>query len=162
MGHMKDLLITIYGGGDEAVEAACELAGIAKERRAYSDITDIVTVLRSVGFAAVEPSAGVSASLLHYCVTHAADEIERLRRLSANGDFPVPDNAANRDNTPATHATPSQGSVQSECTLTDAEREAVQWAAAMEPEPNGRWTKAQEKTWNKRAATLRGLLERME
>ena len=32
MGHMKDLLITIYGGGDEAVEAACELAGIAKER----------------------------------------------------------------------------------------------------------------------------------
>ena len=64
--------------------------------------------------------------------------------------------------TPATHATPSQGSVQSECTLTDAERAAVQWAAAMEPEPNGRWTKAQEKTWNKRAATLRGLLERME
>ena len=38
----------------------------------------------------------------------------------------------------------------------------MQWAAAMEPEPNGRWTKAQEKTWNKRAATLRGLLERME
>ena len=97
-------------------------------------------------------------------------EVERLRNgaleasgtVSQDGDFPVPDNAANRDNTPATHATPSQGSVQSECTLTDAEREAVQWAAAMEPEPNGRWTKAQEKTWNKRAATLRGLLERME
>lgn len=26
MGHMKDLLITIYGGGDEAVEAAKRLA----------------------------------------------------------------------------------------------------------------------------------------
>ena len=62
-------------------------------------------------------------------------EVERLRHgaleasgtVSQDGDFPVPDNAANRDNTPATHATPSQGSVQSECTLTDAEREAVEW-----------------------------------
>ena len=62
-------------------------------------------------------------------------EVERLRNgaleasgtVSQDGDFPVPDNAANRDNTPATHATPSQGSVQSECTLTDAEREAVEW-----------------------------------
>lgn len=26
MGHMKDLLITIYGGGDAAVEAAARLA----------------------------------------------------------------------------------------------------------------------------------------
>ena len=43
------------------------------------DITDIVTVLRGVGFAAMSPQAGDSASLLHYCVTHAADEIERLR-----------------------------------------------------------------------------------
>ena len=43
------------------------------------DITDIVTVLRGVGFAAISPQAGDSASLLHYCVTHAADEIERLR-----------------------------------------------------------------------------------
>ena len=62
-------------------------------------------------------------------------EVERLRNgaleasgtVSQDGDCPVPDNAANRDNTPATHATPSQGSVQSECTLTDAEREAVEW-----------------------------------
>lgn len=104
MGHMKDLLITIYGGGDEAVEAACELAGIAKERRAYdavnsatSEITDIVTVLRSIGFASVPPSAGESASILYYCVTHAADEIERLRLLSQNSDFPDPENAAKQD-----------------------------------------------------------------
>ena len=28
MGHMKDLLITVYGGGDEAVAAAEKLAGL--------------------------------------------------------------------------------------------------------------------------------------
>ena len=44
--------------------------------------------------------------------------------------------------------------------LTDEEREAVAWAAAIEPEPSGRWTKAQEAAWNQRAATLRALLER--
>jgi hypothetical protein len=45
-------------------------------------------------------------------------------------------------------------------TLTDEERQAVEWAAAIEPEPSGRWTKAQEAAWNQRAATLRALLER--
>ena len=67
---------------------------------------------------------------------------DAIVRLSANGDCPASDNAARQDNderlaalqalaavdeelglprrTPATHATPSQGSVQSECTLTDA------------------------------------------
>jgi dipeptidyl aminopeptidase/acylaminoacyl peptidase len=86
MGIMKDFDIRIRNGGDDAIAAACELAGIAKERRGYEDtknatgdITDIVTVLRGVGFAAVSPSAGDSASMLHYCVTHAADEIEHLR-----------------------------------------------------------------------------------
>jgi hypothetical protein len=86
MGYMKELDIRIYGGGEDAIAAACELAGIVEERRAYdavnsatSDITDIVTVLRGVGFAAIPPSAGESASLLLYCVTHAADEIDRLR-----------------------------------------------------------------------------------
>ena len=135
-------------------------------------MNDIVTRLRNW--------RDVHLARLHLLMEEAADEIARLRadnnrranleqglrdaivRLSQNGDFPVPDNAANADNTPATHATPRVGSEHNVCTLTDAEREAVQWAAAMEPEPNGRWTKAQEKTWNKRAATLRGLLERME
>ena len=104
MGYMKELDIRIYGGGDDAVAAACELAGIVKERRGYedtmratSDITDIVTVLRGIGFASVPPSAGESASLLHYCVTHAADEIERLRLLSQNGDCPDLDNASKQD-----------------------------------------------------------------
>jgi hypothetical protein len=44
--------------------------------------------------------------------------------------------------------------------LTDEERAAVCWAAALEPAPNGRWTKSDDETWNKRAATLLGLLER--
>ncbi len=86
MSYMKDLDIRIRSGGDDAIAAACELAGLAKERRGYDetmrdgpDITDIVTVLRGVGFSTVSPQAGDSASLLHYCVTHAADEIEHLR-----------------------------------------------------------------------------------
>jgi hypothetical protein len=86
MGYMKNLDIRIRTGGDDAIAAACEMSDLVDERRGYeetmkatSDITDIVTVLRSVGFAAISPQAGDSASLLHYCVTHAADEIERLR-----------------------------------------------------------------------------------
>ena len=79
-------------------------------------MNDIVTRLRDW--------RNVHLARLHLLMEEAADEMERL---SANGDCPAPDNAANRDNTPATHATPSQGSVQSECTLTDAEREAVEW-----------------------------------
>ena len=157
-------------------------------------MTDLVARLRNW--------RSVHLARLHLLMDEAADEMARLRsdnsrranletglrdwveRLSANGDGPAPDNAANEENndrlaalealagldeelslprrTLATHATPREGREQDGCTLTDAEREAVQWAAAMEPEPNGRWTKAQEKTWNKRAATLRGLLERME
>ena len=83
-----------------------------------------------------------------------AEALRLLRHYpySWNGDYPESDNAEDGDK-----VLPEQT-----LTLTDAEREAVEWAAAMEPEPNGRWTKAQEKTWNKRAATLRGLLERME
>ena len=90
--------------------------------------------------------------------------------LSQNGDCPVSDNAANEDNgkrlaalqalaaldeelslprrTPAANATPTEGSVQNGCTLTDAEREAVHWFAHYGlPEHH--------------AATLRGLLERL-
>ena len=104
MGHMKDLDRRIRQGGDDAVAAACELAGIAKER---------------------------------------------LRLLSQKCDFPTPDNAANRDNTPATHGTPSEGSEQSGCTLTAGEREAVEWFARVGHSDDGG-----------RAATLRALLER--
>jgi len=86
MGHMKSLDIRIRMGGDDAIAAASEMADLVDERRGYDEVmrpegdhTNIVTVLRAVGFAAVAPQAGNSASLLHYCVTHAADEIERLR-----------------------------------------------------------------------------------
>jgi hypothetical protein len=127
MGYMKDLDRRIRQGGDDAIAAAGELSDLVKERRGYEDtmnatgeITDIVTVLRAVGFAAVSPEAGDSASLLHYCVTHAADEIERLRQF----DRSQPIKPA--EDTHATHATPGEGSVQGEGTLTDEEREAVE------------------------------------
>ena len=45
-----------------------------------------------------------------------------------NGDCPDEDNAAIADNTPAANATPRAGSEQSGCTLTEAEREAVERA----------------------------------
>jgi hypothetical protein len=78
-----------------------------------------------------------------------AEALALLRHypLSWNGDFPTPDNAARPDNderlaalqaltdldeelglpsrTPATHATPSEGSEQDGCTLTDEERAAI-------------------------------------
>ena len=106
MGHMKDLDRRIRQGGDDAIAAACELAGIAKERL----------------------------------------------RLSANGDCPGRDNAANEDNTPATHATPSEGIEQSGCTLTAEEREAIAYFASFHESPREADATA--------AATLRGLLER--
>lgn len=86
MGYMKSLDIRIRMGGEDAIAAAYEMAGLVDMRRSYEDtmnstgdISDIVTVLRGVGFATISPQAGDSASLLHYCVMNAADEIERLR-----------------------------------------------------------------------------------
>lgn len=75
--------------------------------------------------------------------------------LSANGDYPERDNAANADNTPAAHATPSQGSVRMECTLTDSERAAVESAI---------WDYAQnddDEDCARMVSTLESLLERM-
>ena len=88
-------------------------------------------------------------------------EVERLRNgaleasetVSQNGDCPDRDNAANADNTPATHATPSEGREQSGCTLTAAEREAVAYFAAFHQSPREADASA--------AATLRGLLGRL-
>ena len=90
-------------------------------------MNDIVTRLRDW--------RNVHLARLHLLMEEAADEIARLRadnnrranleqglrdgivRLSANGDCPVPDNAANEDNTPAAHATQREGSEQNGCTL---------------------------------------------
>jgi hypothetical protein len=55
-----------------------------------------------------------------------------------------------QQDTPAAHATPSEGTSQDGCTLTDAEREAVEAALG---EVDG--------VYPETAATLRGLLERL-
>ena len=125
-------------------------------------MSDLVTRLRNW--------RNVHLARLHILMEEAADEIAVLRadnsrranletglrdgivRLSGSGDCPVPDNAANRDNTPATHDTPSEGSEQDRCTLTDVEREAVE-LIAMHLDYAGR---------DHLAATLRGLLERLK
>jgi hypothetical protein len=73
----------------------------------------------------------------------AANEIERLRQF----DRSQPIEPA--DATPATHATPCEGSLQGEGTLTKKERKAVAFAA----EHFG--------AFKSQAATLRSLLERM-
>jgi hypothetical protein len=57
--------------------------------------------------------------------------------LSQYGDCPVEDNVENADiltDTPATHATPSQGSVRIKCTLSDSERAAIARAVKDENE----------------------------
>ena len=81
-------------------------------------MNDIVTRLRDW--------RTVHLARLHLLMEEAADEMERL---SANVDFPTPDNAAKRDNTPAAHAAPSEGREQDRCTLTEEEREAVEYFA---------------------------------
>jgi hypothetical protein len=73
--------------------------------------------------------------------------------LSQKCDCPEQDNAASRDiltDTPAANDTPSESSVRIECTLTDAEREAVAWSASCASDRE-----------HPAEATLRGLLERL-
>ena len=85
----------------------------------------------------------VHLARLHLLMEEAADEMERLwLELSDAGKSNHPEKPDSS-------------------TLTAAEREAVAWAAAIEPEPSGRWTQTQEAAWNQRAATLRALLERL-
>ena len=111
-------------------EYADNLLGEPAISRCLHAMADEIAILRSKLSLRENLEQGLMAG-----VARLQAEVERLRNgaleasgtVSQDGDFPVPDNAANRDNTPATHATPSQGSVQSECTLTDAEREAVEW-----------------------------------
>ena len=113
-------------------------------------MNDIVTRLRNW--------REVHLARLHLLMDEAADEMERL---SANVDCPVPDNAAKQDNTPATHATPSEGNVQGGCTLTDAERALLSRLG----EDTREWDKySNGRPWFvsvEDSATLRGLLERL-
>ena len=117
-------------------------------------MSDLVTRLRDW--------RNVHLARLHLLMDETADEMERL---SANGDCPTPDNAANRDNLlaevrrlrSAIAALADQDAtlavqggnviVTMDATLTDAETAAVHWFAHYGlPEHH--------------AATLRGLLER--
>ena len=91
----------------------------------------------------------------------AAFPLERLRLLSQHCDCPEPDNAARQDNTLATNATPSQGSEQNGCTLTDAERALLSRLGSDTRE----WDKySNGRPWFVRvegAAIIRGILERL-
>ena len=128
-------------------------------------MNDIVTRLRDW--------RNVHLARLHLLMDEAADEMARLRsdnsrranlekglrdgieRLSANGDCPGRDNAAKRDNTPATHGTPSERSEQSGCTLTDVERAAIE-SAIWDYQQND-----DDEDCARMVATLERLLERM-
>jgi hypothetical protein len=129
-------------------------------------MTDLVTRLRNW--------RTVHLARLHLLMEEAADEMERL---SSNGDCPKPDNAAKQDNderlaalqalaaldeelsvprrTHATHATPSEGSVQGMCTLTDAERAAIE-SAIWDYEQND-----EDEDCARMVSTLERLLERL-
>jgi hypothetical protein len=87
-----------------------------------------------------------------------AEALRLLRHYpySWNSDCPESDNAANADNTPATHATPSEGIEQNGCALTDWERDAIESAI---------WDYSQnddDEDCARMVATLESLLERME
>ena len=86
---------------------------------------DEIALLRSDISRRANLEAGLIAG-----VVRLQDEVRRLESViaaSGAGNCPDLDNAANADNTPATHGTPSEGSEQSGCTLADSEREAVEW-----------------------------------
>ena len=90
-------------------------------------------------------------------LVYTADRLQSmLDRLSGSGDCPAPDNVANADNTPATHATPSEGREQGECTITDAERAAIE-SAIWDYQQND-----DDEDCARMVATLESLLERME
>ena len=133
-------------------EYADNLLGEPAISRCLHAMADEIAILRSKLSLRENLEQGLMAG-----VARLQAEVERLRNgaleatVSQNGDFPEPDNAANADNTPATHATPRVGSEHNVCTLTDAEREAVECGLG---EIQGVYPEA--------AAVLRGLLERME
>ena len=109
-------------------------------------VNDIVTRLRQWAIA----TDAVPASDL---MDEAAAEIGRLRAIMASQT----DSPQAVERTPEPPSTPGEGTRQVACTLTDAEREAIQWAVAtLDAEAalgDGEFEARQ-------AATLRGLLER--
>jgi hypothetical protein len=129
-----------------ALDAAPQAsAGMSLEAE-HMGVNDIVTRLRQWAIA----TDAVPASDL---MDEAASEIERLRAIMASQT----DSPQAVERTPEPPSTPGEGTRQVACTLTDAEREAIQWAVAtLDAEAalgDGEFEARQ-------AATLRGLLER--
>ena len=121
-------------------------------------MTDIVERLR----------AWVYTDSQYATAREAADEIDRLRGLlsrtgtdSAKTGDDATECHSHGEKLPERERVANHPANPDSSTLTAAEREAVAWAAAIEPEPSGRWTQTQEAAWNQRAATLRALLERL-
>jgi hypothetical protein len=83
----------------------------------------------------------------------AAAEIERLRSIMASESY----SPQAIERTPGPPSTPDEGTRQGECTLTDAEREAVAWFAEA-GKPLALLTRSHNR--EEYRATLRGLLER--
>ena len=166
-------------------EYADNLLGEPAISRCLHAMADEIAILRSKLSLRENLEQGLMAG-----VARLQDEVERLRNgalearetVSQNGDFPEPDNAAKQDNndrlaalqalagldeelslprrTPATHATPSEGSVHNGCTLTDAEREAVKMGINA-CEQIGQYQHWADRINEQAAATLRGLLARL-
>ena len=158
MGHMKDMLITIYNGGDEAV-AAVERMG-KDWREQLEQAADEIAILRADNSRRANLEQGLRDGIV---------------RLSAHVDCPAQDNAANRDNTPTTLATPSEGSEQIERTLHDEERVSLcSEKGAIGETPNAPTLTDAEREAIERAAdlidaktcgdssTIRSLLERLK
>jgi hypothetical protein len=85
-------------------------------------------------------------------------EYQKMKDRCVNGD------TLTAEDTPDTHATPTDGSVQNRCTLTAEEREAVEWAAIRsdaDAQMIGGEFYAAGQSMRARSANLRKLLERM-
>ena len=105
-------------------EAADEMARLRADnsRRANLEqgLRDGIVRLRLTDVERAAVQRAVQDETEHGLV-YTADRLQSmLDRLSGSGDFPAPVNAANEDNTLATHAAPRGGREQDGCTLTDA------------------------------------------
>ena len=132
MGQMKDLHITIYNGGDEAV-AAVERIGKAW-REQLDQAADEIERLR----ADLSRAGQIAAGGEKRTVRESVSEIDQMRHVSETC----------RDTEPMPRGNRAEVSL----TLTDAEREAIRFAAVL-------YERGERPA---DAATLRGLLERTE
>jgi len=99
MDNLEKLSSRIRRGGDDAIAAAWEMSTLEKKLHGYKHLTrpkgepsDIVSVLRAVAFVSTAPESAI----LYYCVTDAADTIERLRE--ERRWIPVAERLPERDN----------------------------------------------------------------